>query len=122
MQREIKPEWLLELAEELGGVSAGRGQPRNMAGESPPEYLDVVVERLRSNPGLSDVANAFVDLQQQREDADYNHLADFTRPGVLSLVHRARAAVELLDELERNDDDVLRAFLILVLLRTSMSR
>lgn len=70
MQREIKPEWLLELAEELGGVSAGRGQPRNVAGESPPKYLDVVVERLRSNRGLSATSTDPSRGQQRRPD-DY---------------------------------------------------
>lgn len=28
MQRDIRPDWLLRLADELGGRGAGRGQPR----------------------------------------------------------------------------------------------
>ncbi|GIU85358.1 MAG: hypothetical protein KatS3mg008_2133 [Acidimicrobiales bacterium] len=171
MQREIKPEWLLRLAEELGGAGAGRGQPRNtnlrrsvstayyavfhqlalaaaaealpgasrnevyamarhishsslnkvcgyLSGATPPRHLDGIVQRLRQNPALTDVASTFIDLQQQREDADYNHLADFTKPGVLALVSRARKAVETIDS-EKGSDD-FRDFFGLVTLRTSM--
>jgi hypothetical protein len=173
MQREIKPAWLIRLAEELGGVGAGRGAPRNtdlrrsvstayyalfhrlalataraalpnaapaevyglarhishasvkqvcsyIAGEAPPKHLDAIVTRLRQNPELSAVANVFVDLQQQREDADYNHLADVTRPGVLGSVARAKQAIANVDRLSETDD--LRAFLSLVTLRTSIGR
>lgn len=175
MQRDIRPDRLIRLAEELGGVGAGRGQPRNtnlrrsvstayyalfhrltiataraalpdapteeiygfarhvshasikqvcayIAGERPPRHLEGLVERLQSNPEVSDVASAFVSLQQQREDADHDHLADFTRAGVLSAVGQARQAISTVDRLEQTRNADLRAFLGLVLLRTSTNR
>ncbi|MBI2706402.1 MAG: hypothetical protein HYX32_14110 [Actinobacteria bacterium] len=151
MQREIRPAWLVRLAEELGGVGAGQGQPRNtsgavpngsdaeiyglarhvshssikqvcsyVSGDNPPKHLGSVVDRLRLNADLSAVANAFVELQQQREEADYNHLADFTRPGVLALVARSMRAIELVDQNAGSDD--FRAFLGLITLRTSIGQ
>lgn len=171
MQRDIRPAWLVRLAEELGGLGAGRGQPRNtnlrcavstayyavfhrislatarsalpnaedkeifglarhishgaikqvcayVAGKMPPAHLESTLARLRGNEDLSAVASTFIELQQQREDADYNHLADFTRGGVLGMVGRARRAVDLVDEIEATDD--CQAFLGLVGLRASV--
>jgi len=173
MQRDIRPAWLIRLAEELGGVGAGPGQPRNtnlrrsvstayyalfhrltlatarcglpnaadgeiyglarhishaaikqvcsyVAGDKPPRHLDTIVDRLRLNADLFAIANSFVDLQEQREDADYDHLADFTKPDVLALVARAKSAIEFIDQdVDAND---LRAFFGLIALRTSIGR
>lgn len=55
-------------------------------------------------------------LQEQRERADYDHLADFTRPGTHARVAPARKAVKLL-HLHHDHDDV-KTFLGLILLRT----
>jgi len=173
MQRDIRPVWLIRLAEELGGVGATQGQPRNtdlrrsvstgyyavfhclalatagaalpnatleevfglarhvshssikqvaayVAGNQPPKHLDSVVGRLRSNSAVSSVAATFVDLQEQREEADYNHLADFTRPGTLALVARAKRAVKSTDQGGASDD--FQAFFGLIALRTSIGR
>lgn len=87
-----------------------------IAGDTPPQHLVGIVDRLRGNDDLTAVATAFVDLQEQRERADYDHLADFTRPGTHARVAQARKAVNLLD-LHHDHDDV-RTFLGLILLRT----
>lgn len=91
-----------------------------VAGQTPPKHLDAVVDRLRLNHEVSALAATFVELQEQREDADYNHLADFTRPGVLGLVDRAKKAIELIDEHAQSDD--FQAFFGLIALRTSIGR
>lgn len=170
MQRDIRPDWLLRLAEDLGGVDAGQGQPRNtnlrrgvstgyyaifhciaietarsalpnadevetfglarhvshqsikqvagyVVGDQPPKHLNAVIDRLRANNDLTSVATTFRDLQEQREEADYNHLADFTRPGTLALVARSRRAMALVDR-GRNTDD-FQAFFGIIALRTS---
>lgn len=173
MQRDIRPDWLIRLAEELGGVGAGQGQPRNtnlrrsvstayyalfhslalaasraalpnaspteiygvvrhvghgsikdvakyLAGDNPPRHLDPVVLRLRANSDLSTVASTFVELQESREDADYNHVANFTRPGTLALVARSKRAIEVVDRFASTDD--FQAFFGLIALRTSIGR
>lgn len=56
-----------------------------IAGDSPPRHLESVVLRLPTNRRLSLVAAAFVALQEQRELADYDHTADFTRPPLFPL-------------------------------------
>ena len=157
MQRDIRPAWLLRLAEELGGIDAGAGQPRNtnlrravstayyalfhaialnaaraalpggddnevfgltryithasinqvskyLAGATAPEHLTSVVTRLRENPELSTVGSTFVALHEKREEADYNHLAEFNRPNTLALVQRAERAVALVEG-ERESSD-----------------
>lgn len=172
MQRDIRPTWLIRLAEELGGLGAGRGQPRNtdlrrsvstayyalfhrvtlgtaqtvlpngtadeiyelarhithksikqvaayVAGNTPPRHLGPVVDRLRANAALSSVATTFIEVQEQREDADYNHRADFTRPGVLALVARSKAAILAVDQHAGSSD--FGAFFGLIALRTSIS-
>jgi hypothetical protein len=91
-----------------------------ISGNQPPEHLKNVINRLRNNGSLSAVASAFVALHEQREAADYDHLADFTRPGTLALVGRsesARAAIEA----TANDDD-FRAFFGLIGLQTNIRR
>jgi predicted lipid-binding transport protein (Tim44 family) len=66
-----------------------------------------------SNP-LRDVAIAFQQLQQARYDADYNHMADFTRPETLSLVQTAEDAMRKLNAARTTGDyERLVAFLAL---------
>ena len=87
-----------------------------MAGDTPPQHLTGIISRLRHNVDLTAVATAFVDLHEQRERADYDHLADFTRPGTHALVEQARKAVNLASS--RRDHDDFKAFVGLILLRT----
>lgn len=67
-----------------------------IAGDTPPKHLDVVVLRLRRNRDLTDVAQAFKELQDERERADYDHEADLTRPGTHARIEQAARAVALL--------------------------
>lgn len=173
MRRDIRPEWLLRLAKELGGEVAGQGQPRNtnlrravstayyavfhgislatarsalpnaqsdeifgvarhvshtsirqvaayVTGDRPPKHLDTIVFRLRTHVDLSAVAATFIELQEQREEADYNHLADFSRPAVLTLTTRAERAIQSIDQHMTTDE--FRAFFGLIALRTSIGR
>lgn len=171
MQRDIRPSWLIRLAEELAGLNAGQGQPRNtnlrravstayyalfhrislaaarsllpngadaevyglardikhaavkqcadyIAGQTPPKHLDSIILRLRQNADLSAVARNFVDLQQRREEADYDHLANFTRPDVLASVGLAKRSVAI--TWNQRDTDDFRAFFSVIALRTSI--
>jgi hypothetical protein len=80
----------------------------------PPARVAYSVKRLRANVPLRDVAIAFQQLQQARYDADYNHIADFTRPETLSLIDTAEDAISKLIAARRTDDyERLVAFLAL---------
>ena len=56
----------------------------------------------RLQPKLIKVAEAFVDLQQARHDADYNLAQRFSRRDVLDLINQADQAVDWRDV--RNTD------------------
>lgn len=87
-----------------------------VAGETPPKHLGVTMVRLRASAEVSAVALTFVELQQAREAADYDHTADHTRAGVLALVRKAEGAVSRVEE----GDDDLDALLGLIALQTTL--
>lgn len=91
---------------------------RWIVGEQPPLHLDSLVRRLRTQPRLSQTAAAFIELQEQREAADYDHGADFTRSETLALVNRAEAAVAAVQALDSEPD--FAAFCGLVALRVTL--
>jgi uncharacterized protein (UPF0332 family) len=71
---------------------------------TPPKHQGSVLDHLRANVILTDIATAFSDLMQARHDADYNHLAQFSRPEVLTLIDSANDAVQKLDSLQGGPD------------------
>lgn len=86
-----------------------------VGGDRPPQSLDALVARLRGNRSLTAVVQTFLDLQDQREKADYDHDADFTRPSAAAMVLRANGAVDLLGRQANNSD--FQSFFGLVTLR-----
>lgn len=92
-----------------------RGAADWIAGDTPPKHLGDVVDRLRFNRDLTDVAQAFKELQEERESADYDHEADFTRPGTIARIEQANRAVDILRSNVDNND--FRSFLGLVALK-----
>lgn len=74
--------------------------------------------RLRLNRELSVVTGTFNALQEQRELADYDHAADFTRQATLNLLDRARAALTTIAAF--TPDREFADFCGLVALRTSL--
>jgi hypothetical protein len=91
-----------------------------IGGSTPPRHLDGVVKRLRSDADVTMVAQVFIQLQERREAADYDHEADFTRAGVINLVERAAEAVSV--AFRRRASDEFCTFFSLILLRTSIGR
>lgn len=91
-----------------------------VSGNAPPRHLEYVATRLRQNRDLSSVASAFVTLQEQRELADYDHRADFTRPTTLADLARARSAVDVIRGNSGTDD--FRALFGLIALQTTIRR
>jgi len=76
-------EWILGAT----GIPGAKG---------PPARVRAAFQRMRTSTRLVDVALAFQTLQQARHEADYDHLADFTRPATLSLIDQSRDAIRKL--------------------------
>ena len=71
-----------------------------------------------SNADLVDIAEALLSLQAARHLADYDHLWDFTKAGVLQDVDAARDAIGKLGTLADTAD--LQRFFGLLALRQSL--
>ena len=89
-----------------------------ISGATPPRHLQECATRLRSNGDLLAVAFAFTVLHEQREAADYDHEADFTRASALASVREADRAVAALRAGSATDE--FRALFGLVALQTSI--
>lgn len=87
-------------------------------GGQPPQAVSATVDRLRGNAGISAVAATFSALHQAREDADYNHDADITRPTTLGLIRRSEKAVQIVEAESATDE--FRSFLGLLSLKLSL--
>lgn len=75
-----------------------------VSGASPPLHVQTVVNRLRASPSLVAIASAVTTLQEQREAADYDHGADFTRRGTLAHIRSAEQAVAAIRATSTSDD------------------
>lgn len=89
-------------------------------GDTPPAGVASTVIRLRGDATISALAATFFALHQAREDADYNHDADITRPTTLGLIRRSDNAVAIVDV--EAGSDAFRSFLGLLSLKTSLRR
>lgn len=81
-----------------------------------PQHRKELIDQVRNNQNLKDVATAFIDLQQARHEADYDHLARFTRAGTVARVNSAREAIGKLDAEIPSAD--LEVFFSLVMIGT----
>jgi hypothetical protein len=99
------------------GHAAVKKASRWVSGAPPPLHLQTVVNRLRASHTLSAVASAFATLHEQREAADYDHGADFTRPDTLAHVRRAEQAIVAIRGTTADDD--FRALYGLITLQTT---
>lgn len=64
---------------------------------TPPERVRAAMLKVRSDTDLLDIADAFIQLQEARHEADYDHLADFSRPGSLALIDMSWDACDKLN-------------------------
>lgn len=95
-----------------------KGAADLVAGDAPPKHLSDVVGRLRANNDLTDVAQAFKELQEERERADYDHEADLTRPRTHTRIAQADRAIKLLRK--NADDEDFNSFFGLVALKINL--
>lgn len=66
-----------------------------------PSHARAAIRRAAGNTLIVDIAIAFQTLQEARHAADYDHLADFTKPSTLSYLAMARDAVNKLGQGQR---------------------
>ncbi|GAA4810384.1 hypothetical protein GCM10023200_55170 [Actinomycetospora chlora] len=79
-----------------------------------------VTDDLAADVRITDFAQVFLDLQQRRHEADYDHLADFNRPGALSSVQGARQAVEWLGQISNSNRG--RTLFLLIAMQSGLGR
>ncbi len=74
------------------------------------DNLKPLVDRLRMT-GVSDVAMAFIDLQEGRHDADYNHLEPFSQQSTSAAVSDAEEAIRVLAGISEENRELFFALL-----------
>lgn len=87
---------------------------KSFAGGTLPQKFNTVVGGKAIPPNLRDVAQAFVDLQQARHEADYNLAKSFSRAEAQALVDQANQAFT--DWQAVRSDDLARLYLVCLLL------
>lgn len=70
------------------------------------EHLQLVLDALHENADFVVLAQAYVDLYDARNKADYDHNADLTRMEVLTLVDRSTLAISTIRKAPRIHADV----------------
>ncbi|MHB1535547.1 MAG: hypothetical protein ACYC1D_13245 [Acidimicrobiales bacterium] len=84
------------VAEVCTWISASPGAGR--------QHIQAIVTELQANPDIKRFAAIFLRLQQARHEADYDHLADFSKATTLTHLQQARTALDLIDSLMGTPD------------------
>lgn len=79
-----------------------------------------VVDDLRSETRLAAMCTTFLEAQQRRHQADYDHLADFSRPGTVTFLTTTRQAVVDLGHVSRTTHG--RMFFLLIAMQSGLRR
>ena len=91
-----------------------RGQARS------PEHAQPIVDRLRNDSDMRQLAEIISSLQEQRHRADYDHLASFPKATALHLTAQATRAFDILNA--RRGSLELQELFALILLTTPKVR
>jgi hypothetical protein len=82
------------------------------AGTPPTQIVALLAPTVGSSPLVDSqttaIADAFLELNEKREQADYDHAAIFTRPDTRGHIALARQAVAVIEQ--ANSDEALRFF------------
>lgn len=89
-------------------------------GQGSPEHAQPIVDRLRQDSDMRQLAEIISGLQEQRHRADYDHLASFPKATALHLTAQAARAFEILNA--RRGSLELQEFFALILLTTPRVR
>ena len=98
--------------------AAMRDACRGFSAGNPPAPLAAAMSRPKVDPRLRAVAAAFVLLQELRHAADYDRMANFSRPAIGRFITTADQAVAQWEEIVGDDDT--RVFVAALLLRKQM--
>ena len=97
---------------EVCGWLVGTSSPRSSSPARP------IIQPLLANTRLTNMADAFLMLQEQRHKADYDHLAPFSQTLVLSHISDAKLAIANLRQLCGSHDG--QAFFVLVAMQKAL--
>lgn len=86
----------------------------------PPKPVAGLVALAVASTDLLTIAECFIQLQQQRHDADYNHLVTFRRSSARQACQEVRAAIDAVDAV--HGQPAWQAFATLVLLTTKVTK
>lgn len=89
-------------------------------GDPPPSSVAPIVVRIRADSAVVDIALACLELGERREEAQYDHLTQFTRAVTLSNIDLARDAVEKVERLRAEQSPALEALLALTALAVAI--
>jgi hypothetical protein len=81
-------------------------------------HVQPMVDQLRSDTDLVALARLFLDLQQARHDADYDHMAPIKKATVLGHIADAERALRLADKLASTHN--YESFLSLLALKSTL--
>ena len=93
---------------------------RPFAAGTLPDHLKTVSTTATVPDDLKAVAEAFIELQQRRHEADYNVSHTFSRPTTLALVQQIRAAFEAWQRVR--EQQIATVFLVNLLLGSKWKR
>jgi uncharacterized protein (UPF0332 family) len=82
------------------------------------QHVRAIVADLQADPDIRELAGVAFRLQEARHLADYDHLAPFSRPSVLSSINEAELVVDRLDALVGNP--ALEKLLALIALHSKL--
>lgn len=74
------------------------------------QHLRPLLDSLKGT-GIEDVAASFVDLQEARHRADYDHLADFSKAVALAHLRDAEKAIQALEKAKKRDQQTFFSLL-----------
>jgi hypothetical protein len=77
-----------------------------------------MVDVLRNDPDLVALCRLFLDLQQSRHDADYDHLVPVRKATTLGHIADAERAIHLADSLQGTEN--YESFLSLLALKSAL--
>ncbi|HET6571646.1 MAG TPA: hypothetical protein VFG58_09180, partial [Solirubrobacterales bacterium] len=99
------------------------GQLEGIRPGSPPSHIKALLDPAEGDPHVDaetlTIAEGFLELNEKREEADYDHDAVFTRPETLDYIALASAVVETV---ERTQTDAAKRFFGLVAMQAKVQK
>ena len=108
---------------DIGTVAAWVSQIDGTRQGSPPAHIEALLVAPDGTTHIDAetliIADAFLELNEKREQADYDHDAVFTRPDTLDLIELARRAIATT---ERTQSDAAKRFFGLIAMQAKVQK